>query len=146
MRNFKLLTMVLMLFVAVTGCKYEEGPFVSVIPRVERVTNTWIVSSATLNGAATDLSDVKSVTFYKEGGFQVILVAATIEFAYTGTWAFNADKSTILINSTDELTGLLTYNREWTILRLKEDALHVTWTEGNNNSDLYDVTFAPAQP
>lgn len=140
MRKIKLLSLVLFLFVAATGCKYEEGPLISFIPKTERITNTWKVSSATIDGVADDLASYKTLTFYKEGGFKAIFEIASIEFAYNGTWAFNDDKSGIDIVSTEELLGLTSYDRSYTILHLKEDELHVTWTEDSGN-DLYDVVF-----
>jgi len=146
MRTIKLITLFSLLVVAFTGCKYEEGPFISVIPKVERVANTWIVSSGTINGSTGDFSDIENVTFYKEGGFNMVFNFLGGQVPYNGSWTFNSDKSTLIITSTDELTGLASYDREWTILKLKEDHLHVTWTEPGNNGDLYDVNFAPKQP
>lgn len=142
MKKFILFTLMALLVVGATSCRYDEGPFVSVIPRTERVSNTWIVGQAIVDGQTqSELSGFKQVTFYKEGNCNMILTALGAEFAYSGTWAFTDGDEAITYTVTDELTGFITITQEWTILKLKEDDLWVTYTETDNsgNTTNYEV-------
>lgn len=142
MRKIQLLSLLALLVMGMTSCKYEEGPFLSVIPKVERVTNTWVVNEAVKNGtSSTSIDGFKEITFFKEGDCQIVYAAGSFEFAYSGTWTFADSKETIHILANDDATGLSTYENDWTILRLKEDELKVSFTEG---SDAYVATFEPA--
>lgn len=143
MRKIQFLTLLAFLFVAMNGCKYEEGPFISFIPKVERVANTWKVSSATLNGnPESNVESIKTVTFYKEGNASVTFDIANVDVVFNGNWTFNAKKETILL-TTEDGSGFLNYDRTMTILKLKEEELHVSWIDG---TDAYDVVFTPANP
>lgn len=146
MKKIYLFSLLAMLALGMTSCKYEEGPFISVIPKVERVSNTWVVETAVINGVSgTSISSFKEITFFKEGACQIIYNPLGIEVAYGGTWAFNPDKSAITILTTDDLTHLLSYGNDWTILHLKEDQLKVSYSESTlgGSTDSYVVTFKP---
>lgn len=129
-----------MLVAGMTSCKYDEGPFLSFVPKTERVTNTWVVNTATVNGADGTIPNFKEITFFKEGGCQIIYDTSGTEYAFTGDWAFTDKKLAIHIDADDELTHTSTYVSDWTILRLKEEELKVSFTD---NSDLYVVAFKP---
>lgn len=147
MKKIQLLSiLMLVLVMGMSSCKYEEGPFISVIPKVERVTNTWIVSNATVDGTqSSSISWLKEITFYKEGGLGVVRSILGIDSPYTGTWAFTEDKGGLTLLSKDDLTGLLSFNRDMTILKLKEELLKVTWIEPTSGADqVYVVEFVPS--
>jgi hypothetical protein len=146
MKKIQLLLLLAVLAIGVSSCKYEEGPFISFIPKVERVSNTWVVDQAVVNGvSSTSISGFKEITFFKEGACQIIYTALTLEYAYGGTWAFDDEKAGIVINTTDDLTHLLSYGNTWTILHLKEDVLKVSYSQSNltGGTDSYVVTFKP---
>ena len=146
MKKIYLFSLLAMLALGMSSCKYEEGPFISFIPKVERVSNTWVVNTAVINGASgTSIPNFKEVTFFKEGVCQIIYNPLSVEVAYGGTWAFNPDKSAITILTTDDLTHLFSYGNDWTILHLKEDELKVTYSEStlSGSTDSYIVTFKP---
>jgi hypothetical protein len=147
MRKIQLFALLTLLIVGMTGCKYEEGPFISFVPKVERVTNSWIVSTAIINGEQqTDISGFNYITFFKEGNAAVQFEILGAAIDYSGTWTFNEDNSAILLTTDDDATGVFEYNRTMTILKLKEKELHVTWTEGSgSNIETYDVVFVPRQ-
>ena len=129
------------LLVGMNSCKYEEGPFISFIPKTERVGNTWIVSTVTIDGTQdTEIDGFKQITFFKEGGCKIIYTAFSVEVAYSGTWAFDDKKEIINIDVTDEAFGTDNVVMHWTILRLKEEELKVTYTYDNK---LYVVDFVP---
>lgn len=147
MKKFQILAMLMLVLVmGMTSCKYEEGPLISVIPKVERVTNTWIVSSAIVDGTqSSSISWLKEITFFKEGGANAVRTALGVDFAFSGSWTFSEDKSTILLTTQDELTGLTSFDRNFTILKLKEDLLKVTWVEVSTGVDqVYVVEFVPS--
>ncbi len=147
MRKITLLALVTFLVVGMTGCKYEDGPFISFVPKVERVTNSWIVSTAIVNGQQdTDLNGFNYITFYKEGNAAVSFDVVGAEVIFSGTWTFNDDKSTIILNTEDN-SGFFEYNRTFTITKLKEKELSLYWEEddGNGNNDTYAVNYVPRQ-
>ena len=147
MKKFQLLSiLILALVMGMSSCKYEEGPFISVIPKVERVTNTWIVSNATVDGAqSSSISWLKEITFFKEGGLNVVRTALGFDVPFTGTWAFTDDKSALELLSKDDATGFVSFDRTMTILKLKEELLKVTWVEPTSGADqVYVVEFVPS--
>jgi hypothetical protein len=147
MRKIQLFALLSLLIVSMTGCKYEEGPFISFVPKVERVTNSWIVSTAIVNGQQdTELDGVNYFTFYKEGNAAVSFNLLGTEIIYSGTWVFNEDKSTIILNTEDN-SGFFEYNRTFTIKKLKEKEMQLYWEEedGSGNNDTYDVVWVPRQ-
>ncbi len=147
MKKFQLLSvLMLVLVMGMSSCKYEEGPFISVIPKVERVTNTWIVSNATIDGTqSSSISWLKQMTCFKDGGLDVLQSVLGLDVPYTGTWAFTDDKSGLTFLSKDDATGLFSFDRDLTILKLKEDLLKVTWIEPSSGADeVYVVEFVPS--
>lgn len=130
-----------LLVVGMTSCKYDEGPFISFIPKTERVANTWVPNEAEKNGvSSTTLPGFKEITFFKEGGCTLIQNPTGFDVASSGTWAFSDDKLQLLIDLDDELTQQVKYQKTWTILHLKEDELKVSFSD---TSGSYVVTFEP---
>jgi hypothetical protein len=148
MRKIQLFALLSLLIVSMTGCKYEEGPFISFVPKVERVTNSWIVSTATINGVQeTNIDGFNFITFFKEGNASVQFDILGVASNYTGTWVFNEDKTTIILETDDDATGFFEWNRTFTIKKLKEKELQLTWTETTLSGDIdtYDVVFVPRE-
>ncbi|MEM6270938.1 MAG: hypothetical protein AAF998_15970 [Bacteroidota bacterium] len=146
MKSIKFSALFLLLVLGLSSCKYEEGPLISFTPREERVANTWIVSRAVVNGeVSSSLSDFTSITFTK-GGNDVNFQRTWIGIPYTlvGDWSFNDDNTIIRMNLVDEGTGLLSFDFEWTIRKLKEDELWVTYTEvEGSETNSYQVELVP---
>lgn len=142
MKKLSLLAILATIALVFSSCKYEEGPFISVVPRVERVTNTWVATKSIVNGTEeTGWDGFESVQFYKEGNCDLIFdLGAFGQPLYNGTWSFNTDKSAILLNLNDDNTGFLSYESTWEIIRLKEEELWVKITDG---SDVSEVFLAP---
>lgn len=142
MKKIRLFAILPLLMLAMAGCKYEEGPFVSFVPKQERIANTWVVEEVDKNGNLdTEIEGFKEITFFKEGACQIIYNPGGVEFGFTGTWVLNDDKTYLTLLLDDDLTGTVNYESVWTILRLKEDQLKVTYTDG---SDVYITTFKTA--
>lgn len=145
MKKLILFALVAFIGLGLTSCKYEEGPFVSVVPKQERVTNTWEVQEAYENDQPTnDLDFIKEFTLYKEGNADMLQTIAGLDVYFVGTWAFDDDKSHINVTLEDDNTGLLSFTREWEILRLKEEEMWVkSWeTDILGVETLYEIHFA----
>ena len=136
----------MLLVLGLTSCKYEEGPLISFVPKEERVANTWIVSRAVVNGEVqSSLDDFEYITFTK-GGSNVEFKRKIIGIPYTliGTWAFNDDETVIIMDLVDQTTGLLEFDFEWTIRKLKENELFVSYTEVESGATIgYEIELVP---
>lgn len=146
MKKLQFILLFFVLAIGMTACKYDEGPFISVIPKTERVANTWIVSNAVIDGSqSSSISGFKQITFYKEGALNVVFTILGADVPYSGSWEFSEDKAAITFTSKDEASGLFSYDRTWTILKLKEELLKVTWVEPTSGADeVYTVEFVPS--
>jgi hypothetical protein len=101
-----------------TGCsKYDDGPGVSLIPRTERMANTWVIERATADGdVVTDDYDQYVLDLNTDG-------AATLQAEYTvfgvdvntqtsGTWAFANDQEELVLDFEEDLAdGTYIINR-----------------------------------
>jgi hypothetical protein len=142
MKKMLLFSLMALLMLGMTSCKYDEGPFISFIPKVERISNTWVPNEAVKNGtSSTSIDGFKEITFFKEGACQIIRTSGSTEIGFTGTWVLSDDKMTIHISVVGDLNASSTYVSDWTILRLKEEELKVSYTD---SPDTYIVTFEPA--
>ncbi len=140
---FALLGLLVMGF---AGCKYDEGPLLSLASKTARVSNRWIPSEVVKNGIpGTAIDSFREITFLKDGGCQMVFTDYTRDFTYNGTWIFAADQSILSINATDSLAPSGSYNNDWTILRLQENTLKVSYYQRNaaGTKDGYVVTFEP---
>ncbi|MCB9231876.1 MAG: hypothetical protein H6581_09450 [Bacteroidia bacterium] len=133
MKKFTIIALLALFVVTgLTSCKYEDGPFISFIPKVERVANTWVVDQEFKNDTLTTGDHyVKQIIFYKEGNCSLTLTVIGFDILYTGDWAFTDDKSAITIAVVDG-SGFTSVNETYTILRLKEKEMWVTYTDSDN--------------
>lgn len=138
----------MLLVLGLTSCKYQEGPLISFVPKLERVSGTWIVATAIVDGeTSSTLDGFEYITFTKSGqNVEYKGEVWGIPYTLTGDWDFNADKSTIEMDLVDG-SGLFTYDPIWTILKLKEKEMWVTYTEvdGNNVSTFYELHLASTE-
>lgn len=101
-----------------TGCKkYEDGPGISLVPRTERVANTWVIERATADGDDVTSSYDQYVLSLTTDG------AATLDAEYTvfgvdvstettGTWAFANDQEQLVLDFEEDLAdGTYIINR-----------------------------------
>jgi hypothetical protein len=98
MKKFLVLTI---LALAVVSCgKYEEGPGFSLISKKNRVTNTWVLSKIEVNGQdETPQSSTYTLkmTLKEDETLSANYTVLTIPYTTTGTWAFNSDKSALIL-------------------------------------------------
>ncbi len=111
------------LALTISSCKYEDGPFISLRSKKERVANVWVIDKAYNNGDdetsnydqyELDLNkdgDAKLTSNYTSGGF-------TFSFSTEGNWVFENKKNDIRLDFDDDDA-----DQVYEILRLKEKEL-----------------------
>lgn len=105
--------------------KYEDGPYVSLIPKKERVANTWIIENAYENGnEVTDNYDQYELFLSKDGDTKLVAIYTfgdfTAEFETDGTWMFENNQETITVDYENNDA-----DNSYQILRLQEKSLWV---------------------
>jgi hypothetical protein len=96
----KFLVLVLLSVIVVSCGKYEEGPGFSLISKKNRVTNTWVLSKVEVNGqdeTPQSSSYTLKMTLKEDETLSANYTVLTIPFTTTGTWAFNSDKSALIL-------------------------------------------------
>lgn len=111
------------LLLAASCTKYEEGPTISLVPRADRIANTWIIASASEDGQDisgqydqyeiyfTDDGDAELTADYSLGGIQYSLVTE-------GTWSLVNDDEELVVDYQDD-----SQDERYQILRLTQDEL-----------------------
>jgi len=96
----KILVLALLSLTVVSCGKYEEGPGFSLISKKNRITNTWTLSKVEVNGqdeTPPSTSYTLKMTLKEDETVTANYTVLTIPFTTTGTWAFNSDKSTLIL-------------------------------------------------
>ena len=96
----KLFFIAFLSLLAVSCGKYEEGPGFSLISKKNRVTNTWVLSKVEVNGqdeTPQSSSYTLKMTLKEDETLSANYTVLTIPFTTTGTWAFNSDKSALIL-------------------------------------------------
>ena len=107
------------------GCKYEEGPFISVRSKSERIANTWVIENAYENGKdVTSDYDQYDLFLSKDGKARLTSNhksgGVTFSFSTDGVWVFENNKNDIRFDfGDDDADGV------YEILRLKETELWI---------------------
>lgn len=101
-----------------TGCsKYDDGPGVSLVPRTERVANTWVIDRATADGEnVTEAYDQYVLTLTTDGAANLeaeyTVFGVDVSTQTTGTWAFANDQEQLVLDFEDDLAdGTYIINR-----------------------------------
>src|SRR5690606_17141842 len=121
MRKFKFPTLIIMLSVLVVGCKkYEEGPVISLLPKKDRVANTWVVNKAIENDTdVTDEYDQYELYLTRDGDAELDAHYTAFGIEYTvstdGTWMFTQNDENIEFEFQDD-----SQDSEYQILKLTE--------------------------
>jgi hypothetical protein len=142
MKIAKFFPFVMLLVLGLTSCKYQEGPLISFVPKLERVAGTWIVGKAIVDGEeSSSLDGFEYITFTKAGqNVEYKGKVFGIAYTLTGDWNFNEDDTVIEMDLADA-NNFFTYKPDWTILKLKEKEMWVTYTEtdSNNSTTTYEL-------
>jgi hypothetical protein len=106
------------------GCKkYEDGPGVSLVPRTERVANTWVIDKAYSDGEDITSSFDQYVLSLTTGNDATLeanytLFGVVISYQTTGTWAFANEQEELVLDFEDDAA-----DGSYQILRLTSDEL-----------------------
>ncbi len=115
-----------------TGCKkYEDGPFLSLRSKTERIANTWRIEEAKDNGNdVTSSFDQYELQLLQNGDATLAalynLGDLSFEFQTSGTWSFQNKKEDLRLDFENNAADA-TYQ----ILRLKEEELWLKEKGGN---------------
>lgn len=124
------------LVLTASSCKYEDGPFISLRSKAERVANVWVIDKAYKDGNdetsnydqyELNLSkggDAKLTSNYSSGGF-------TFSFTTEGNWVFENKKNDIRLDFDDDDA-----DQVYEILRLKENELWIKEKGGTRELQL----------
>ena len=104
-----------------SGCKkYEDGPLISIIPKNERVANTWVIDRAMADNQDVT-ADYNQYQLYltRDGDAELTASYKVFGVTYTtdtdGTWEFTNNKDNIKFDYEDD-----GQDKEYQILKLTE--------------------------
>jgi hypothetical protein len=112
------------IMISATSCsKYEDGPGVSLVPRDERVANTWEFDKVYEDGEeVTENYDQYELYTSSDGDAQLDAEynfgGVTVETSTNGTWEFQNDEENISFDYEDD-----DQDNTYQILRLTQDEL-----------------------
>lgn len=120
MKSLKSVVAVILVLGFAACKKYEDGPLISIIPKAERVANTWIVEKAySDNQDVTEDYDQYELYLTKDGAAELTakytVFGTTFESQTNGTWEFTNDKENIKFDYQDD-----DFDSEYIILKLTE--------------------------
>lgn len=126
--NLKIRTSLVILITAMlfSGCKYEDGPALSLRSKRQRAANTWLLDKAFENGVDKTDDYKKVFVDYKMEMGKSLMYTLTYRpfnvnnYKETGTWEFTDNKNGIRFKPTANQNS----GDTWKILRLKE---HEAW-------------------
>ncbi|MEY3238455.1 MAG: hypothetical protein RI883_2556 [Bacteroidota bacterium] len=100
------LVAMLALTAVVSSCgKYEEGSKFTFLSAKSRVVNDWKLTSVTYNGTEViSLYPAIEISFKKDDTYSTSFTAGGLTTTETGTWAFNSDKTALLMTATGSTT------------------------------------------
>lgn len=114
--------------------KYDEGPYVSLRTKKERVTNEWKVEEATGDDGSDNTSNYDGQIWEFTDDNDYRFRADSSSSSWEGKWNFENDKEELNISG----GVFVPHKGEYEILRLKEEEL---WLE--RDSDNEEIHLAP---
>lgn len=128
----KITTLVMAMFAMAlfTGCKYEEGPAISLRSRTARVANVWKVEKALENGTDVTSDYNNYVETYEKDGDYSINTGGTFSVTANGKWEFRSKDEEIRIYD----AGVA--DRVIYILRLKENEFWYYYYDGSDKIEI----------
>jgi hypothetical protein len=111
--------------------QYPDNEGITLVSRIERVTNTWKVDNYKVNDVDfTSLLTAYTETYTREGdfSFQWAILGGT------GTWSFQNNYAEIKINGVDNLSSRTLY-----ILKLEEKSFWYYYMDGNDKKEFHMI-------
>ena len=131
MKKISIITIVLLVFLS--GCRYEEGPFINFKKVDKRIRGMWDVSTVYKNGKQSDIefpTEVESLRaqfrFHNNGVLIITYIQNNIIVQSSGSWDFGEKKKTLNVAFKNQYTN--TY-REYEILKFKSQELKLRFTD-----------------
>jgi hypothetical protein len=125
----------IVLILLLSGCKYEEGPFLSFTGVEKRIRGSWTISNVYKNGVETDTEsptvvEAKNATFefYKSRTLLINYMQDNINKESSGSWEFGNKKKTIRVVFINQYYSV---SREYKIIKFKNNELKVRFTDEN---------------
>lgn len=129
MKTMKTILIGLIASATIVSCnKYEEGPAISLIPKKERVANTWVIYHAEDNGNdVSDDYDQYELYLTSDGDAELsadyTFLGTQYQTETNGTWNFTSDKENISFDYEDD-----SQDGEYQILMLTEEEMRLRKT------------------
>ncbi len=140
-KNLILVSTFMLIF---AGCKYEEGPNVSLRSKEERLCNEWKISEKLTNGVKDTLTEAELQTiveFKKGGDYSITVPIIGVYVVFTGTWKFYDNKEKIITTYEANILGTHIEQKDTSkILRLMKDEL---WLKGKDSTDIVEIHYIP---
>ncbi|MEM7372198.1 MAG: hypothetical protein AAF587_26505 [Bacteroidota bacterium] len=133
--NLFILSLLASLLLVMSGCKYPQGPALSLQSPEARIANIWKVVAATDEAGEDDTSsfDNRTYTFAEDGSatltYTLTILGNSQNVNLDGSWNLLDDETNLQLLLQD-VTGLITLNEELIITRLTQDEL---WLQDQTN-------------
>ena len=141
MKKITLTTIILMLLLS--GCRYEEGPFINFKKVEKRIRGVWNVSSVEKNGETlsenfpTYVETVNTLFMFTPGGILTIYYDKdNINIESSGSWEFTEKKKILHVTFKNLYQNII---RDYEIVKFKNNVLKVRFTDEGNE---YTITFS----
>ena len=109
--------------------KYEDGPFLSIRSKSERISNSWVVDNYKIDGSDyTSLVSNYEETFSKNGAYSY----SWNVFSGSGTWALQNNNMEIKLTGDDDHSSRTLY-----ILKLEEKSFWYYYTKDNERHEFH---------
>ncbi|MEM9986131.1 MAG: hypothetical protein AAF804_13645 [Bacteroidota bacterium] len=122
-QNVKFVLFLGLIMALLSGCKYEEGPFLSFQSREERIAGIWKVAYATDEAGEENTTAFEDLTFIFGEDFsaeaELETSIGTVEF--NGTWDLSQDDTVFQLEDLELPLGIASFDEDFDILRLTED-------------------------
>lgn len=126
--NVFILSLLAGMLLVLSGCRYPQGPILSLQSPEARIANTWKVVAATDANGEDDTSSFDNWTYaFEEDGTATLTYTLNVlgspqNVNLNGTWNLLDDETNLQLLMQD-ITGLITFNEEFVITRLTQDEL-----------------------
>lgn len=129
MKNMKYIGLLLGISLVYSACKYEEGPWVSIRSKKERVSNTWKVEKAYEDGQdVTSSYQQYELQLLRSGSAKLVAIYTsgnvTVEYETNGTWDLIDNKEELRLDFENNNA-----DNTYKILKLKEKEMWLRDTD-----------------
>ena len=132
----KYLLILVTFLVITTACKYDDGPFISIYTKTERIAGRKTFKNVRFNDEdKTSEYSMQNIEFSKTGYFtRSFYTQAGYDYGFSGDWELSDDKKIITMETYEYHNGNdTTYIHNWTIKRLTYADMHLERTDENGN-------------